>query len=122
MGTITKELTGAGIRPMRMMGNADLVMTVGRFTFSNPYTSGGEAFTAANVDMQELLCVIPTAVFSAGSGAQGGAFDAVWDSTNSNMVAVGASAQAGVNTLRREITHGTNLSAYTVRFLAIGFK
>lgn len=55
MGTITKELTGAGIRPMRMMRNADLVMTVGRFTFSNPYTSGGETFTAANVDMQELF-------------------------------------------------------------------
>lgn len=120
-GTITLEMTGAGIRPMRMMGDRDLAIVIGRFTFDSSYATGGESLAASDVNMQELLMVIPTVVFSAGSAAAGAGFFVTWNPSTSKMVALAASAVDAVNVLTKEMVNGTNLSAYTTRFLAIGY-
>ena len=119
-GVITKEMTGAGIRPMRMMGDRDLAIVIGRFTFDSDYATGGESLAASDLDMQELLFVVPTKMFSGGTATRGAIYDAVWNPSTSKMVAVGASANAATET-QFEVAAHTDLSSLIVRFLAVGY-
>ncbi len=123
--TISKEMTGAGIRPMRLMGNQDLVLVVGRLTFDSSYLSGGESFTATNLDLKDILFASFAPTFSGGSAiTQKRGITAAYDYDNYTVIALGASAVAGADGSAMglcEVKNGTDLSDVTLRFLVVGY-
>jgi len=121
-GTVTLEMTAGGRRPMRLIGDKDLVVVVGRFTFDSEYVTGGEDLTAADLDLQEIITLIPSPLFSGGSTNRGGGIPVVYDHDNSKIIAIGPSAVPGGSDLSFEVQNGTDLSAFSCRFIAIGYQ
>jgi len=126
-GTITLEMTAGGRRPMRMIGDKDLVVVVGRFTFDSVYSTGGESLTASDLGLQEIVTLIPSPAFSGGSVAKGAGFAVTYDHDNSKIVAMGGSAlnAAGGTYLNVAETGAAgvsvDISGFTTRFIAIGY-
>jgi hypothetical protein len=107
-------------RPIRGGFGADIVMTMGEFTFgATTYVTGGVALAAADVGLNDILFIIFTPEPSAGASAKGQSFNAQYDYTNGKVMTFGTSALA-TGTMISELSHGTDLSAFTVRFVAFG--
>ncbi len=124
MGTATHLYPLGAARPLRTQSNTDIKIVFGTFVFSSSYVSGGESLTASDVGLEEIFYLQPTAaVLTALIGGQTRleAINAVYDYTNSKMIAIGGSAAVasggGTNT---EIADNADLSGYTVKFIAAG--
>ena len=126
MGTPTcsGELSGAGcggIRPMRMVGNEDLKLVVGRFAFSSSYATGGETPTAADFGLNEIVTMVFTPSVSGQTAIKGAAMlPPAFDPETGKVTAIGASAvPAGMN-LVEEVSAYTDLSAQVFMCIVVG--
>jgi len=114
MATITLELTGGGVRPLRMIGNADLKVVTGRFTFDSAYLTGGESLGPSDIGLLEINTVVfGPAVYRGGEASATAGFDVVYDHTYNTVVALTAT--------NAEVVSGTDLSTFVSRFIAIGY-
>ncbi len=124
MGTTVHLYPLGAARPLRTQSNTDVKVVFGTFVFSSSYVSGGESLTAGDVGLEEIFYLQPTAaVRSAIIGGQQKleAIDAVYDYTNSKMLALGGSAAvASAGGLNVEVTDNADLSGFTVKFIAAG--
>lgn len=124
MGTATHLYPLGSARPLRTQSNTDIKIVFGTFVFSSSYVSGGESLTHADVGLQEIFWLQPTAaVRSAIIGGQQKleAVNAYYDITNEKMLAIGGSAAvASAGGLNAEVTDNTDLSGFTVKFIAAG--
>lgn len=124
--TITRtgyEPKGAA-RPMRAGLGYDIVMTLGEFTFDSDYATGGETLAASSMGLLDVLFITFSIEPSAGTAAKGQMLaGAQYDYTHTKVLAMGVTGM-GPGTLETvmEIAHHTDLSAYTVRFIAFGHK
>lgn len=118
--TTTLEMTAGGKRPMRMIGDKDLVIVLGRFTFDATYVTGGEAVTPADLGLQEITALIPSPAFSAGNGVQLGlAFPTTYDPVNGKILAYNGNS-IGLSG-HQEVNNGADLSQFTCQFIAVGY-
>ena len=112
--TLTPNPSGGGVRPVRMMGNEDVKMVFYRVTWDSSYASGGESLAAADVGLNEILYVFATNAPCGDIGGDGlSAIGAAYDYTNSKLLAI--QLDTG-----KELTNGTNISAFKTRLLIIG--
>ena len=113
-------------RPIRGGFGADIVMTMGQFTFDSTYTTGGVALSAASMGLLDAMFVMLTVQPSAGSSTVGYGVTlgrTEYNYTTGKVMAFQASAGADAGSIyEREMPHGANLSAWTVRFVAFGHK
>jgi len=113
-----KPLGTAGER-VRAAQSATLIISTGSFTFPSSYTAGGESLTPADMGLADVLFVQLTPVPSAGATA--GGILVQYDFASQKAMAFSGTAAAQSLTVQ-QVKSGENLSAYTVRFLAIGTK
>jgi hypothetical protein len=104
-------------RPLRGGFSADLVMTMGEFTFDDSYPTGGESLLPDSIGLQDIMFISLTVEASAG-GTKNGTILVDYDYNNNKVMAMSAVA-ATVNT---QMANGVDLSAWTVRFVAFGHK
>jgi hypothetical protein len=115
--TITKILSGGGKRPMRLLGDVDLVMVTGTITFASTDSGTGVSFAPSDVGLAEIyfanftpaLCGTQSAVLA-------------YDVSNKYVKAyvvppTGASTNASANL----ISAGATLDAFSSRFLVVGY-
>jgi len=125
MGTPTcsGELSGAGaggIRPLRMVGNDDLKLVIGRFAFSSAYATGGETPTAADYGLKEIVTMILSPAASGGTAIKGAFLSASYNPDTGKVQAIGASAVVGGKNFVEEVTAHTNLTGHTFAVVVIG--
>lgn len=107
-------------RPLQGGFGADIVMTMGEFAFgATTYVTGGVALSASDVGLTDILFIIFTPEPSAGSSAKGQSFVAQYNYDTKKVLTFGTSALA-TGTMISELSHATDLSAFTVRFVAFG--
>lgn len=126
--TVTK--TGYGVfRPQKpsktggIVGHikSGLLMATGTFVFDNDYATGGESLAASDVGLSEILFITFSIVPSAGSSARGMSLnDIKYDYTNEKVLAMGPSACTATHEEVAECSGHSDLSAWTVRFVAFG--
>ncbi len=117
------ELTGAGIRPMRMIGDSDLKLVIGRFLLDSAYSSAGESLPASSIGLNEILFITFTGALSGvgGTNVKVHALPVTYDYTTSTVHAIAASAVVvGAHAVFQGVTNAVDLSSFTVRFLAVG--
>ncbi len=110
-------------RPIRGGFGADLVMTMGEFVMDSAYATGGEALSASDVGLADIMFITFSVEPSAGTVAKGQSFTAQYNYDNKTVVALGASATAATSYMMNEVGLAgvaVDLSAFTVRFMAIG--
>lgn len=122
VGTITLELTGGAVRPLRMLGDYDLKVVCGRFTFDSDYVTAGESLAPSDINLTEINTIIFTPALCSTTviGTMQGAIMATYDYTNNKVIALIMSAGATSGVLS-EASNDLVLSAYTTRFIAIGY-
>ena len=113
---------GGSVRPMRSKTFSDLQMVIGEFVFDDAYASGGEALAASNIDLEEIIFIAFSVEPSAGATNLGQAPIPMYDYTNAKVMAFGDTSGGPASQMAVEIPNGTNLSAFTVRFIAFGRK
>ena len=113
---------GGSVRPVRSKTFSDLSMVVGEFVMDSTYTTGGETLAASSIDLQEILFIAFSVEPSAGATGRGWSFDAQYNYNNGTVMAFGASATTALSGMSPELYNGTDLSAFTVRFIAFGRK
>ena len=122
MGTAVHLYPLGAVRPLRTQSNTDIKIVFGTFVFSSSYTSGGESLTHADVGLQEIFWLQPNSVAVAVNAAKAmEAIHTAYDYTNEKLIALGASAElASAGQMACEIADNTDLSGYTVKFIAAG--
>lgn len=120
MATTTAALNGGGIRPLRMVGNADVKVTFWDFEWDSSYPTGGEACPISG-DMTTVIGAVALATLSGHSanwaaGAVPIAIDAYYDPTTQKAIALTGSA-GGI----REVTNGTSLVNCHTTFIVFGY-
>ena len=113
---------GGGQRPIRSKTFSDIQMVIGEFVFDSSYISGGEALSASNVGLQEILFIAFSPEPSAGATNLGQVPICEYDYNNQKVMAVGDTSGGPASNMAVEVPNGTDLSAFTVRFLAFGRK
>ena len=106
-------------RPIRGGFGADLVMTMGEFVMDSSYATGGEALSASDVGLNDILFITFSVEPSAGTTGKGQVFDAKYDYTTQKVMAFGATSGQAV-VMQAEVATTTDLSAFTVRYVAFG--
>lgn len=110
-------------RPIRGGFGHDIVMTMGEFAMDSSYASGGEALSAADVGLADIMFITFTVEPSAGAKPERGqSFIAQYDYDNQVVMAFGATsaAIAQQSIMAVELPNAANLSGFTVRFVAFG--
>jgi hypothetical protein len=115
-GTITLNLTGGAVRPLRMIGNYDLKVVTGQFTFDSAYLTGGESMAPSDIGLQEInLCIFEPLSYRGGEASGSNFLGAPkYDYTYNKVIAFCPSSNT-------EAATGKDLSSYTARFIAIGY-
>jgi len=112
--TITPEMTGGGVRPMRAIAERDVKIVIGRVTFDYDYPSGGEALVASDLDLKELYTILFSPAISGGAGHYDGSrmYSVGYEYTDGKVLVYAGSAEA---------LSGLNLTNFSSRFIAVGF-
>jgi hypothetical protein len=113
---------GGSVRPVRSKTFSDLSMVIGEFTMDSSYASGGESLAASDIDLEEILFISFSVEPSAGATNLGQSFIAQYDYNNAKVMALGDTSGGPASQMAVEIPNGTNLSAFTVRFVGYGRK
>ena len=120
-GTITLELTGGAIRPLRLMGDHDLKVVCGRFAFDSSYVTGGESLAPSDINLTVINVMVFTPALCSTAGGMQGAIAATYDYTNNKVIALMMSAVAATSGVFSEVSNELTLAPYTSRFIAIGY-
>jgi hypothetical protein len=107
---------------MRGGFGTDIVATIGEITFGSSYPVGGESLAASDVGLSDILFILFSCEPSAGAGGGQGIAAVQYNYDNSKLMVITASASTAGNLAAKEVANGSNLSAYTVRFIAFGHK
>mgnify|MGYP001558895080 CR=1 FL=1 len=108
-------------RPIRGGFGADLVMPMGEFVLDSAYNSGGEALAASDAGLADIMFIHFSVEPSAGATNLGQSFLAQYNYDTAKVMVLGSAAStAAANQTLKEIPNNTDLSAFTVRFMAIG--
>lgn len=124
-GVVTPLYPLGASRPLRANVNADVKLVFGTWVFSSSYTSGGESLTPADMGLEEVFWFQATPAVK--SAVVGGAVrleaigSPVYDYTNEKIIAIaGSAALASAGNLAVEAEDNTDLSGFTIRYVAAG--
>jgi len=110
--TITPNPSGAGIRPLRMMGNDDVKVVFTTFEWDDSYPTSGETVEPSSVGLNEILYVFPAMATSGDIFTGLSGIDAKYDVSNKKLVAY----CAGV-----EVADGVSLASYKTHCIIVGY-
>lgn len=118
-GTISLTLTGGGKRPLRLVGEMDLVQITGNFTFDNSYLNGGESLAPSDVSLQAIYFASFTpAICSTTPGMTGNnAVGVRW--YNNKVICFEGDA---IGEKMKELTGAQDLSKHVSSFLIVGYQ
>lgn len=111
-------------RPIRGGFGHDIVMTMGEFVMDSSYITGGEALSASDVGLADIMFVTFSVEPSAGVAGKGQSFVAQYNYDNQTVMAFGQTSGTGgapsTSVMAAEVASATDLSGFTVRFVAFG--
>lgn len=102
-------------RPIRGGFGQDVVMTIGQIGFTGTYTAGGELLTPRDVGLSDIMFIM----FTVNPGTNTTIAQAVYNPTTSRLMVFTATA-TGTPTVLAEMSGGTSLTAWTMRYVAFG--
>jgi hypothetical protein len=118
--TLTRISGGGGKRRVQAGTADDILMVFGTLTFDTSYATGGMTLAPSSIGLKEIFLFLGDGAACGSPAGAGSGIRSQYDYTNGKVLLFGGSLASTY--MDKEVPAYTDMSAFTVRFVAYGRK